>query len=193
MGLDGVCITGGYPLLTVASSNFQMCRKNRGAKSTNPYFLRPSTSHALSVHFSYPYPAYTHKRLHPVTYLSPRFPYIIIAGQLEGLLVRDDVVLEFEGEDARDGGVDLAEGNLAAGDGLAHPGDHVLRIAETARAEQEVGSCFDSEDGSLGQRVGVADAAHPEGVADDDALEMKLVAQQAGDDVGRERGGQLRV
>ncbi len=105
----------------------------------------------------------------------------------------DDVVLEFEGEDARDGGVDLAEGNLATADGLAHPGDHVLRIAEAARAEQEVGSGFDGENGGLGQRVSIADAAHPERVADDDALKVELVAQQAGDDVGRERGGQLRV
>ncbi len=104
-----------------------------------------------------------------------------------------DVVVKFHLDDALGGGVDAIERQLAACDGLFHVGEHGHGILQAARAEYQVVAGLHGQDGGLGQAVGVADAAHPERVADNHALEVQLIAQYARHHFGRERGGQVGV
>ena len=60
---------------------------------------------------------------------------------------------------------------------LVQPKDHMLRIGQATRAEQQVRASLDRQDRGLGEAIGVADTAHPECVADNHSLEIELLAQ----------------
>ena len=98
--------------------------------------------------------------------------------------MRDDLVVHLQGKDAGYGGIDLRLGDLSAGNGLVEAVDHVLCIGQPTRAKEEICTGSDGEHGGLGKVIGITDAAHPEGVADNDAIEVELFAQYARHDIG---------
>ena len=73
--------------------------------------------------------------------------------------------------------IDLVHRNLSTLNCLLEAGQHRFRLAQSSRPQYQVDSRQHGQHGCLRQRIGVADAAHPEGIADDDALKVQLVAQ----------------
>src|SRR5438128_2718805 len=91
-----------------------------------------------------------------------------------------DFVMQLQFQNTLYGGIDLIKRDLPVHHCLVQAENHVLRIGQPAWAEQQVGARFYCQDGSLCKAVGVAYAAHPECIADNDSIEMQLVTQQFG-------------
>ncbi|OBQ38508.1 MAG: hypothetical protein AN484_24185 [Aphanizomenon flos-aquae WA102] len=86
--------------------------------------------------------------------------------------------------------LDLRERDASLTHGAGEGVDGDERVGVVILQDQVV-SGGDGPDGGFLDAVVVLDGLHREAVGDDDALEAELFAQQAGDDLARERGGDL--
>ena len=81
-------------------------------------------------------------------------------------------------------------GDAAGVDGVFEAGH---RRVGHGRHQQHVRARLDGAHGRFAGRIERRDAAHVHRIGDDQALEFHFVAQQAGQNIVRKRGGHVRV